>query len=156
MNKHDEIAARRALLRHWLGLLRDAFSTHDIETEEALNNHPEGGPITPPLLRLPPVSSDMRNLLLDGIERALARKDDPFRVKEPRGLKPVLDKQGRIDVATAVYRLVDMEKTATIEQAVGQVAKEFPVSESMARDAYYELRGLAKMFEEVTAARYRR
>ncbi len=109
MNKHEKAAANRTLLAHWLSLLESAFEKHEQKQDDLLLKS-GGCPVSVPEIKLPPVSEDMKALILRGIERALDGDPDPFQLKPPRGKKPKLDRQGRIDLAYYIYRLVEVEK----------------------------------------------
>lgn len=141
MNKHDLVDARRLLLENWLSLIRYANAAHERECK-ALHDTATGEPISPPPLRLPGLSQDMINLLVDGIEAALAGSKDPFGIATPRGGKTLRGKKrllSRQERITAVSMIIDKyERGSNLQDAFAAVAEKMEMSAEAMRDAYYD------------------
>lgn len=129
----DDIAARRTLLGLWLDRLRDA---------ESLNQRQRGkvGRGDIPDLTMPYPSRDMLNLLVSGIKAALSGSNDPFGIRQRRGVKlrQDLGKADRIEAIQEVARRAD--KIGKVTAAIDEVAKERKISFGTLRKNYYDKR----------------
>lgn len=150
MNKHDLAAAHRELLQRWLVIINDAKKLQENELERLLEQSP-GQSVSPPLLKIPSPSSDMLNLLIGGIEKALDGNADPFGIKEPRGIKPKNNRQEMIAIVAFVISESQKHKAKgekdPVTQAIGEAAERFNLSVDTVKKAHEDsdLVGLAKL-----------
>jgi transposase-like protein len=129
----DDIAARRRLLGIWLDRLRDAESLNQRQREKV-------GRGDVPDLTMPYPSRDMLNLLVSGIKAALSGSNDPFGIRQRRGVKLRQDWSAadRIEAIQEVARRAD--KIGKVTAAIDEVAKERKVSFGTLRKNYYDKR----------------
>jgi len=139
----DDIAARRTLLGLWLDRLRDAESLNRRQREKT-------GRGNIPDLTMPYPSRDMLNLLVSGIEAALSGSNDPFGIRQRRGVKLRQDLSiaDRIEAIQEIARRAD--KIGKVEESIRAVAAERNISYSSMRTTYYDkdmrrLAGLEKL-----------
>lgn len=146
MNKHHAAAARRALIERWIEVLNEAaiLRARAIERQEGGRKSIEDDEqslLERPDLFLTPayelrVSTDMVNLLVEGLWAALAGESDPFKIKPPRGVKPRLSKHQELEAVLQVLNAVSRGENVT--EAIDGVAKRRPVSYGTIREAYYD------------------
>lgn len=149
MNKTDAALARRALLEHWKLLIRDAVMNQRRETERLLCEA-NGEPITNPPLIITMPSADMTNLLLSGIESALAGNNDPFMIRPP-GKSPTMPRQKRIEIVAELIAEMDKRKLGdtrayrqiSIDFVAGQHDIQPDTLESYLKDK--DISGMAKL-----------
>lgn len=126
MNKHHLASAKRALLERWLGLLEDAQTRQEGESE-ARRIAANGQPFDPPPLLIPAPSQDMKQLLMEGIQAALDGKPDPFGIAAPtKGNKPKYNRQGWLDVVREIFGEIERNKNRVLPYG-----KRDPVTEAI-------------------------
>jgi hypothetical protein len=129
MNAHDIALENRELLRRWKALL---------ENREIVGELDEDGIIFNPKMQIQRPSNDMLTLLIEGIERALDGERDPFGIEEPRGIKPRLDRQQKIDTIAAILDEQEANPQKTLDEVFDFVGKKLKVSPVVVRNAFSE------------------
>lgn len=142
MTKNEEAEARAALLQRWIDDLERGYASHR-DTIDAMLEASAGEPVTVPNLEIRPVSRDMMEILLGGLRRALDGEQDPFRINQPRGKKPLLSGSEKLNLAMCVI----LKKEAGIheEEAIEIVAEEFGISPSSAKEFFYSKKKWAQI-----------
>lgn len=155
MNKYDKADAHRELLKHWLQIIRSSIERQErenIEMLEVAKNEQSGERIfVPPNIQIPPVSSDMRNLLINGLEAALQEKPDPFEIELPKkGVSPNKSRGELIEIVAEILREVEPDGGRGVTAAIQKAATDHGVSYGSLRAAYYDknINGWAKVSNE--------
>lgn len=132
--KHEEVSDRREAieqvadgLERLAGALREIVKAESdgeryIELLERVKSghEPQGTDVT---LFLHP---DDLALVVQGLRKAVAGDADPFDLREPRGIKPRLSRQERIEAVARVLLAIDDGQLR--KDAIERVAKDFNVS----------------------------
>lgn len=151
MNKSEQIEARRELLRYWIAYLTDAYEANTQEIQSLLDTA-NGVIVQVPMMKIVHPSRDMMDVLLSGLQCAIEGNSDPFQLNPPKGIKPRLNRQKRIELVVLISQEIAAGKT--LDDAFNIAGERFNVSFSTARDSYYELKGWAEIYLHVEKTRY--